>query len=109
MVFRNDAHKPGPAFNVAAAAAFTDGADFFFRLNDDTVLAKNWLMPLVDALANFDPPFVGVTGPMCTGNRASTDIMTHDFVHRTHMEIFPTYYPVLLAGATLGLAPCALM
>ena len=95
VAFRNTAHKPGPAFNVAAAAAFADGADFFFRLNDDTVLSERWASPLTAALASNDPPLVGVVGPRCSGNRANTDMLTHDFVHRTHLEIFSTYckYP----------------
>ena len=91
VAFQNDAHKPGPAFNVAAAVAYADGADFLFRLNDDTVLGERWASALVAALVNNDPPLVGVAGPACTGNRANTDILTHDFVHRTHLDIFPTY------------------
>ena len=37
------------------------------------------------------PPY-GVVGPAC--KQGNTGIMTHDFTHRTHMEIFnKTYYP----------------
>ena len=73
VAFQNDAHKPGPAFNVAAAVAYADGADFLFRLNDDTILGERWASALVAALANNDPPLVGVAGPACTGNRANTE------------------------------------
>jgi hypothetical protein len=34
--FENRARKPGPAFNVAMASAFADGADYLYRSNDDT-------------------------------------------------------------------------
>ena len=49
---------------------------------------------LTTALKNFDPPYLGVVGPTCAdGNKK---ILTHDFVHRTHRQIFQTYYPVVL-------------
>jgi len=33
--------KPGPVFNFVSAAAFMDGADYVFRVNDDTqILTK---------------------------------------------------------------------
>ena len=98
IAFDNHAHKPGPAFNVAAAAAFVDGADFFFRLNDDTVLPseEKWVSALVESLLHNNPPLLGVTGPRCASNMANGDILTHDFVHRTHLEIFPTYCKVFV-------------
>ena len=30
--------KPGPVFNEMARVAYLDGADFFYRVNDDTEL-----------------------------------------------------------------------
>ena len=37
------------------------------------------------------PPY-GVVGPAC--KQGNVEILTHDFTHRTHMEIFnKTYYP----------------
>ena len=37
------------------------------------------------------PPF-GAVGPLC--RQGNTKILTHDFTHRTHMEIFEgQYYP----------------
>ena len=41
---------------------------------------------------------VGAVGPACRqGNRR---ILTHDFTHKTHMEIFGgQYYPPALRGA----------
>ena len=46
-------------------------------------------------LENRCPPNVGVTGPTC--HEGNTHILTHDFTHRHHMEIFKSqYYPVEL-------------
>ena len=45
----------------------------------------------VRVLGSFSPPNVGVVGPLCA--EGNTLIMTHDFVHRTHLEIFEHYYP----------------
>ena len=50
----------------------------------------------VDALTGFDPPNLGVAGPICP--EGNTLIMTHDFVHRTHLAIFaPFYYPPIFS------------
>ena len=38
----NPLRKPGPVFNVAAAAAVADGADYVYRVNDDTELLTPW-------------------------------------------------------------------
>ncbi|EKX32560.1 hypothetical protein GUITHDRAFT_46116, partial [Guillardia theta CCMP2712] len=93
--FLNVLRKPGPIFNFLAAAAFEDGADFVYRINDDTEFRTLWAGAFVSSLAAFDPPFLGVVGPTCEdGNRK---ILTHDFVHRTHSYIFQTYYPVVLS------------
>lgn len=83
--------KPGPVFIEMARAAYHANADYFFRINDDTELTANWAKVFVDALHTLPPPY-GVVGPYCsTGNIA---ILEHDFVHRTHMEVFNlTYYP----------------
>ena len=62
------------------------------QVNDDTVLeTAGWTEKLVEQLLRFHPPNVGVAGPWFRdGNIA---IMTHDFVHRTHVDIFGFYYP----------------
>lgn len=40
------------------------------------------------------PPY-GVVGPLC--KQGNTEILTHDFTHRTHMEFFDRqYYPTNL-------------
>lgn len=48
---------------------------------------------MVDTLSAMNPPQVGVTGPTC--NEGATWILTHDMVHRTHLDIFDFYYPPL--------------
>jgi hypothetical protein len=61
-------------------------------VNDDTeFVTSNWITKGVQVLLQqYDPPNVGVVGPRCQeGNK---NIMTHDMVHRTHLEIFGGYY-----------------
>ena len=67
-------------------AAFEDGADYMYRINDDTKFQGPWAMQAVSALRRMDPPNVGVVGPLC--DEGNQKIMTHDFTHRTHMRIF---------------------
>lgn len=72
--------------------AFDAGAEFLVRVNDDTeFVTPGWVRLGVDALAAFEPPNVGVVGPVC--REGKTRILTHDMVHRTHLTIFDTYYP----------------
>ena len=40
----------------------------------------------------------GVVGPTC--REGNTNILTHDLVHRTHLEIFEYYYPQAPAHRT---------
>lgn len=90
----NTLKKPGPVFLEMARAAYKDGADYFYRLNDDTELIDNWPSIFVGALNSLGKPF-GVIGPTC--KQGNQKILTHDFVHRLHMEIFEmNYYPAQL-------------
>lgn len=41
----------------------------------------------------YDPPNVGVVGPSHSGGNMA--ILTYDFVHKTHVDIFGFYYPRL--------------
>jgi hypothetical protein len=87
----NSLKKPGPVFLEMARAAYEDGAEFFYRVNDDTELVNNWAKTYVTALRSFDPP-LAIVGPDC--GQGNPFILTHDFVHRIHMEIFEmNYYP----------------
>ena len=93
--FLNAQRKPGPAFNYVAAAAFRDGADYFYRVNDDSIFVSPWARSLVGVLLAFRPPNLGVVGPTCLEGKRS--ILTHDFTHRAHQRLFDTYYPPALA------------
>lgn len=89
--FENKARLPGPMFNFLSASAVADGADYLYRVNDDTELMGPWAGGLVGYLQSLRPRNVGVAGPTCMqGNRA---ILTHDFVHRTHVLLHGLHYP----------------
>lgn len=80
--------------NCIMQRAYDDGALYFFRSNDDTALSKgtDWMSKFARTLAELDPPNLGVVGPDC--GQGNTGILTHDFVHRTHLELFGgAYYP----------------
>lgn len=79
---------------MVARAAYEAGADYFLRINDDTELLRNWARVYSHTLMSLGIPY-GVVGPYC--DQRDTYILTHDFVHRTHLEIFRmNYYPVEL-------------
>lgn len=78
--------------NAIAREAYTDGMDYLVRINDDTTFeTNNWISQGIKVLQNFSPPNIGVVGPTC--RQGNTAILTHDMVHRTHLEIFDFYYP----------------
>lgn len=93
VALRQYAHAPNHIpFNALMRDAFDAGAEFLVRVNDDTeFVTPGWVRLGVDALAAFEPPNVGVVGPVC--HEGNTKILTHDMVHRTHLTIFDTYYP----------------
>jgi hypothetical protein len=79
-------------FNELCRSAYEYGAEYLVRLNDDTqILTTGWISKGIQTLQSYDPPNVGVVGPTC--NEGNVDILTHDMVHRTHLEIFDNYYP----------------
>jgi len=92
--FQNSLRKPGPMFNFLSASALQDGADYVYRVNDDTEFRTLWASSYVLQLATFNPPNVGVVGPTC--KEGNYRILTHDFVHKTHAYIFSTHYPPVL-------------
>ncbi|ESO06885.1 hypothetical protein HELRODRAFT_170916 [Helobdella robusta] len=84
--------RPAWAQNDAMMAAYMDEMDYYYRLNDDTVLeTTGWTEKFIDELQRFNPPNIGVVGPWF--KEGNTNILTHDFVHRTHIDIFGFYYP----------------
>jgi len=87
----NHLKKPGPVFLAMARAAYGLGAEFFYRVNDDTEFRGHWPKLFVNALMRLSPPY-GIVGPSSWGSADA--ILTHDFCHRTHMEVFDmNYYP----------------
>ena len=84
-------------FNELTNHAYTDGADYIVRINDDTeFVTGGWATLGVEALAAFTPANVGVVGP--TFKEGNTAILTHDMVHRTHIDIFKYYYPPVFSA-----------
>lgn len=80
-------------FNEACALAFKMGAHYIVRVNDDTeFVSDGWLSAAIRTLESFEPQNIGVVGPHCIGG-SSRRFLTHDMVHRTHINIFGTYYP----------------
>tara|TARA_B110000090_G_scaffold7060_3_gene7369 strand:- start:28195 stop:32406 length:4212 start_codon:yes stop_codon:yes gene_type:complete len=79
-------------FNPMMRAAYNDGAEYLVRINDDSeFVTSDWVSKTTAKLATYDPPNVGMVGPNC--REGNTAIMTHDMVHRTHLDIFEHYYP----------------
>lgn len=92
VVVENPLRRPGPAFIAIAQAAYRLGADYFYRVNDDSQFLGKWAALYTRTLQHLTPPHVGVIGPSCFDS--NDRILTHDFVHRTHMDIFEgLYYP----------------
>ena len=88
----NTLKKPGPVFLEMARAAYKAGADYMYRVNDDTEMLGNWPKIFVKALNGVEPKGLAVVGPTC--NQGNQKILTHDFVSRNHMDIFGmNYYP----------------
>jgi len=93
----NFMEKPGPAFNAMLKDAYKAGADYFYRVNDDTELKgakggngeSGWSKAFVGALNSLKPPY-GIAGPF--HGQGNVDILTHDFAHRMHMDIFKGVY-----------------
>merc|ERR1711865_514679 len=78
--------------NILTKLAYDDGAEYSYRVNDDTWLkTPNWMGDLSTALKNMSPPNIGAVGP--TTKRDFGKIMTYDFLHRSHFEIFGYRYP----------------
>jgi hypothetical protein len=83
---------PAWAQNDAMMEAYLDGVDYFYRINDDSLLkSSGWTVAFIEKLASYKPENVGVVGPRHAGG--NEQILTYDFVHRTHVNIFGFYYP----------------
>ena len=88
----NHSGKMAWAHNDALLAGYNDGLDYFYMVNDDTVMtSRNWTDIYVEQLAHFNPPNVGIVGPWHTGG--NIHILTYFFSHRTHIDIFNFFFP----------------
>ncbi len=84
--------KPAWSQNDAMLQAYILGMDYFYRVNDDSALkSKGWTSQFIRILSRLDPPNVGVAGPTHDGGKSN--ILTYDFVHRSHIDMFGYYYP----------------
>lgn len=78
--------------NEGCRQVYEMGADYIVRVNDDTeFLSANWLELAIQTLQGFKPSNFGVVGPTCADG--NVNILTHDMVHRTHLDMFEEYYP----------------
>jgi hypothetical protein len=60
----NSLKKPGPVFIEMARTAYNIGAEYFYRVNDDSEMINNWPSQFVQALKSLSLPY-GVVGPIC--------------------------------------------
>jgi hypothetical protein len=94
LPFANELHKPGPIFNFLSSSAAADGAEYLYRINDDTKTTAPFASAMVGALEHMMPPQLGVAGPEC--RQGNQQILTHDFVHKSHLAVFGLHYPPTL-------------
>lgn len=92
MHFEHLEGAPTQVVSQLVLQAYMDNYDYFYQINDDTVLVTpNWAPSLIAGLAsNPSIPNLGVAGPVDTNN---DKIFTHAFVHRTHVEVFGHLFP----------------
>jgi len=96
--YANTGSRPTWATNYATQVGYEMGADYFYRINDDTVLHRNsWSSAFVRELASFRPiPGLGVTGPWDPFQKGQ--LLTMSFVGRPHLECFGTHFPFLFGN-----------
>lgn len=97
-VYANTRSRNTWAVNYVTQLGYEAGADYFYRINDDTrLLANNWSSVFVHELAQMRPiPGLGVTGP---GDAfAGKRLLTHSFVSRRHIECFGTHFPFVFGN-----------
>jgi hypothetical protein len=92
--FVNRLDEPGGAVNVGMQAALDDGVDYLMHVRDVAVFETPWAAPLVESLETASPPRLGVVGP-----RVASQTLPAVMTHRTHMDVFGTFYPTRISGA----------
>ena len=92
FVLCNHTGQPARAQNDALMAGYFAGMDYLYMVNDDTLMQTHgWTERFIQELAKFSPRNVGMVGPTHSGG--NTAILTYNFVHRTHVDIFKSFYP----------------
>ena len=92
FVLCNHTGYPARAQNDALMTGYFAGMDYLYMVNDDTLMQTHgWTERFIQELAKFSPPNVGLVGPTHSGG--NTAILTYNFVHRTHVDIFKYFYP----------------
>lgn len=77
-------------WNNITMTAYNDGVEYFLRVNDDTeIRTKDWVTMVIKELSTMDN--FGVVGPKSM--EGNTNILVHDAVHRSHIDLFGFYYP----------------
>lgn len=72
-----------------AELAVNDNNEYLYQLGDDIkIIDSNWESKFIDKLKSQNN--IGVVGPLDTNNNK---ILTQSFVHKTHLQIFKTYFP----------------
>jgi hypothetical protein len=86
------------AVNYVSVRGYMEGADYFYRVNDDSILHKsNWSSLFIAALAAMRPiPNLGVVGPV---DAFQNDVfLTHSMVHRVHFRLFTLHFSALFCN-----------
>jgi hypothetical protein len=96
FVYNNTHSRNVWASNFMAQRAYEEGYDYYFRINDDTVLHNNrWSSVFVATLSNMRPiTNLGVTGP--ADSFTKNKLLTHSFVHRNHFNVHGFLFPFSL-------------
>lgn len=98
VVLTDCQHAPARAWNVLCANAYDDGCDYMFQLADDVhIETPGWTERFIDKLQ--ENRNIGVVGPCHPENyqgrivNGNPFVIENAFVHKTHYEIFKTFYP----------------
>lgn len=84
----------GHLVNEIAKKAFFVGADYLYLVADDTEFFERWPELFVGVVRGGP----GVARPSAVISGGDSDISSHEFVHRTHMNIFNlSFYPTQLS------------
>jgi hypothetical protein len=96
-VYPNTRSRNVWAVNYAAQEGYMGGADYFYRINDDTelVAGTNWTSVFVAELQRMRPiPNLGVVCP-ADPNHKDRKLCTMSFVSTLHLEVFGSLFPFL--------------